>query len=202
VDVNPDYPGCGIMLGNIREMVESSKCDVLIVDNLSALLSNSAKEAEVAINAIECFKTLQKELGITVIVCAHTPKRYDASKPLRVEDVAGSKMLTNFADSIFFIAASNKGKSMRYLKIVKQRNAEIPDKVYDLELKQTDSGLEFAYLGMSSEFSHLKEASESVAERNTEIIRLYKEDGKTMEEIAAMFGINKSTVSRIINPKD
>ncbi|MBK6749157.1 MAG: sigma-70 region 4 domain-containing protein [Acidobacteria bacterium] len=58
--------------------------------------------------------------GLSLLILAHTPKRYGAS-PLSVNDLFGSKMLSNFADSIFAKGRSRSGPNVRYLKQLKSR---------------------------------------------------------------------------------
>lgn len=198
IDANPDCIGCGLSLSTIIKMVHEQKPELLILDNLSAAIMDSGKDAEIAIKVMAEMKKLQKELNMTVIVIAHTPKRLE-NMPLRVDNVGGSKHIANFADSIFFIAKSSQGKNVRYMKHVKGRNSEIEEEVYLLNLVADANGIHFEYKGMDDEKNHLADyyAGEDKSSRNDEIKKMYAA-GKSMEEIAAHFGINKSTVSRII----
>jgi predicted ATP-dependent serine protease len=199
VSPNPLCIGCDIGTMQIRQMVEDHQPEVLIIDNLTTMLGSSAQDAEVAINAMRFLKELQMTKGLTVIVVAHTPKLYEAV-PLKVEHVGGSKHLTNYADSVFFIAASSKGPDVRYIKHVKMRNTEAPKGVFDVTLGKKDGILQFTYLGMSQEYAHFPVKTSSKEARNAEIKELYT-SGKNMSDIAETFGIDKATVSRIINPK-
>lgn len=62
-----------------------------------------------------------------MLIACHTPKRDETDY---VNDLAGSKILANFADSIFAIGKSARDSGHRYLKEIKGRSAE---KVYDTD---------------------------------------------------------------------
>jgi KaiC/GvpD/RAD55 family RecA-like ATPase len=200
VDIDPDCDSCDITIDHLDGLIEKHQCNVLIVDNISMMASVSTKDPEVAIKIMKEFKQLQKKYGITILALAHTPKRYE-NNPLQIEDVAGSKMIANYADNIFFIANSVKGNNIRYIKQVKQRNTEMERRVFELELKSDDNGLHFEYLAMGEEKEHLREPFNNKSSRDAEIRCLYK-GGKTQNEIGDLFQLNKSTVSRIINSQD
>lgn len=199
VDGNPECTGieCGVNIKHIKEVINTYNAQVIIIDNLSALINGSGRDPEQALSIMSMFKSLQKELGVTLLVLAHTPKRYE-NTPLRVEDVAGSKQISNFTDSIWFIAKSTKGKSIRYYKQVKQRNTEELDGVYTMEIKSNENGIYFEYLGLSSEKEHLRENSGDQLLTRNEEMKAQLAEGKTRGQVAQAFGVHKSTLSRAV----
>lgn len=200
VDGNPDCLGCGINLEHIKEVVLKSNASFVVIDNLSAYMMDSGRDPEVALKLMADLRRLQRELNITFLVLAHTPKRYE-NTPLKVEHVAGSKLITNFADSIWFIAKSTKGKSTRYIKQVKQRNTEEIDGVYQMEIKSNDEGVYFDFVDINSEREHLYENTQALQSTRNSDMKALVEQGKSQTEVAAIFGVDKATVCRAVNPK-
>ncbi len=134
------------------------------------------------------------------LALAHTPKR-DLSKPLTRNDLQGSKMLINFADSSFAIGESIDDKSIRYLKQIKARNTEI---IYDTEnicvcqITKPDNFLQFEFLKFGTEREHLKQQSDKDKETlKTSVIEL-NQQGKSLREIGAELGISHMKVKRIL----
>ena len=73
---------------------------------------------------MKVLKNLKTAFDLSILVLAHTPKRYHMS-PLTINDLHGSKMLSNFADNIFALGESRMGRDLRYLKHLKLRNAAV-----------------------------------------------------------------------------
>ncbi|NBO50672.1 MAG: hypothetical protein EBU80_13355 [Chitinophagia bacterium] len=82
---------------------------------------DTAKEA---LPLMQKLKSLKTKYGLSMLVLAHSPKR-SLFNPLTRNDIAGSKHLANFADSIFAIGESAQDKSFRYIKQLKSRAVEI-----------------------------------------------------------------------------
>ena len=73
----------------------------------------------------------------------------------------------------------------------------IRDRVYSIEKK--GSFLQFVYQRDSKERDLLREFSESEEEKLTKQVLYYKDQGKTMRDIAAIVKVSKSKVQRIIS---
>lgn len=67
--------------------------------------------------------TLKKKHGWSLLIIAHTPKR-NLSNPITQNDLAGSKKLYNFFDSVIAIGQSAKDQGIKYVKQVKVRAGE------------------------------------------------------------------------------
>ena len=196
-DVNPDCIGCSMTISEIRKAIISMGADLIVIDNLSAMVMESTADPEIALKIMGELKKLAMELNVSVLVLAHTPKMYD-SMPITVNHLAGSKHLSNFADSIFALGKSCKGANMRYLKHVKNRDVADTDQVYLLEIVESGNELTFEYLGMDYEANHLEGGGKTKEDRKIVAAKM-KSEGKTLDEIASLFGVNKSTVSRWLN---
>lgn len=174
---------------------------VLFIDNISYLTTISTADAAVAMNIMRFLDGLKREFKISICVVAHTPK-IDLNSPISINSLAGSKALSNFADSVFAIGASNQGKNIRYLKQVKpSRSAEM---VYDrnnvltIELVKSGAFLGFDIVQTEPEYMHLNISAENANnDRKLMVIELHKA-GRSLRDIEKETGISKTTVARII----
>ena len=108
---------------SIEYLIKYTQAKAVIIDNitwLSPATDNTAKAASVMKN----LKYLKTELGISILVIAHTPKRYKFGK-LELNDLQGSKILANFADNVFGMGKSRLNNNLRYLKHLKSSNGAI-----------------------------------------------------------------------------
>ncbi len=108
------------MLHSIIKRLDETEAKVLVVDNIS-YLNTANTNANSALTLMKALKHIKSDFGISILVLAHTPKR-PITKPMTVNDLAGSKMLANFADNLFAIGTSIRSKDLRYIKHIKQRN--------------------------------------------------------------------------------
>lgn len=111
------------MIEGIRDKLLETGAKVMILDNLSYLSTQTA-EAEYAGVIMDGLIRVKRELGVSVMVIAHTPK-IEENKPLSKTNMAGSKILSNFADGVFAIGRTKSGG--RYLKLLKTRMVNEPD---------------------------------------------------------------------------
>ena len=112
-----------LLMEGIESKLEQIKATVLIIDNMSCLRGGT-ESAAVALKLMNKLKKLKADHKISILILAHTPKRRNPARPLGAEDLHGSKLLINFADSAFAIGKSNKDTGLCYLKQIKQRNTE------------------------------------------------------------------------------
>lgn len=115
-DVNQDELSMR-MIECIRDLLIETGAKVMILDNISYLSTQTA-EAEYAGEIMRELTKLKKLLGVSILVIAHTPK-IEEHKPLSKVNMAGSKLLSNFADGIMAIGRTRAGD--RYLKLLKTR---------------------------------------------------------------------------------
>jgi KaiC/GvpD/RAD55 family RecA-like ATPase len=101
--------------------IELHRPEVIFIDNITAMSNGSTADAAVVTKLMDLVMRLKKQYNLTVIVFAHTPKRYDLMKPLGIEDLAGSSLLAAYADSIVAIGRSKMGNNVKYIKHLKVR---------------------------------------------------------------------------------
>jgi hypothetical protein len=145
-------------------------------------------------------KALKTKYGLSVLVLAHTPKR-DSSRPISVNDIQGSKMISIFMDSCFAIGESHKDKSIRYLKQIKARQNE---RLFDAEnvcicqIAKPTNFLQFEFLDFGTEREHLREITEQdKGQKITEAMEL-KKQGVSNIEIARRFGVSEGAIRKWI----
>jgi hypothetical protein len=183
------------------EFIEFSKARVVIVDNIT-WLNNSSQIGNSAPRIMKALSRLKSKLGLSILVLAHTPKRYFRA-PLTVNDLQGSKMIANFADSIFALGGSRKGESVRYLKSIKQRStaANTENRTATLRLEKDVCLLGFRFEGLSDERDHIgwmSSAREPERMVLTEkILELEKQD-LSQRKIGLALGVSVATVNRCI----
>lgn len=187
------------ILSDIEQCIKDKNCSVVVIDNLSFLCNNN-KDGKEATSLMQRLLSLRNTNDCTMMVLAHAPKR-KKSEPLTINDLAGSKALSNFADNVVGINSSKKGPDMRYLIQLKYRSfpLELNEKnVQDLKLTNEGGVLHFDTLGFDLERKHLPHQLEAKDELTEDILRAL-ETGRSCRDIAAEYGVSKSTVNRIAN---
>ena len=142
----------------------------------------------------------EEETGWSLLIIAHTPKR-NMSNPITQNDLAGSKKLYNFFDSVFAIGKSAKDNRLRYVKQIKVRAGEYrydSDNVIVYEIDPGDGFLHFELIGYACEKEHLKAKDEDESTTQMQNILDLKSQGKTVRDIAGILGMSKSAVGRAL----
>lgn len=172
---------------------------VLIVDNIT-YLKNATETAKDAMPLMKGLIRLKKKYYLSILALAHTPKR-DLSRPLTVNDLQGSKMLSNFADSIFAIGESAKDKNLRYLKQIKARNTEEiyhAEYVATCQITKPDNFLMFEFLNFGNEREHLKVLSENDKADLIQQVKNLSAQNKSQRIIAGELGISLGAVNKYL----
>lgn len=187
------------LITDIATAITESGVEIIIIDNLSWLKSDN-ENAKDAAPFMQQLVSLKEKYQVSILVVGHTPK-IDPSKPLDVNDLAGSKMLSNYADSIFAIGQSQADGGLRYIKQIKVRNSE---KVYDLENVclfehvKTENFLKFEFRGHGNELDHLATPTRKSRDAlRIEAVNLSKQ-GKTQREIADILNISLGKVNGLL----
>ena len=188
-----------LIIESITYHIEKSKAEVIIIDNVTFLSATNEKSKE-ALALMKLILDLSRKRNIAVLLIAHTPKR-DIYKPIQLEDLAGSKALSNFTDVCFCIGESVKGSHIRYIKQLKNRNYPIhfdENNVIECELIKENAFLQFKFVDITTEEEHLKKPTEGSDDKIEEIIEL-KNEGKSNVEIGRILGVSESAVRRRVN---
>ncbi len=184
----------------IEPLVRESHARVLIIDNIT-YLKRTAESTRESTPLMKELQRLKRELGISILVIAHTPKR-DTRRPIAVNDLQGSKVIANFADNIFAIGQSKLDVSQRYIKHIKPRSTEL---IYSSAhvptfriLKLGRKFLGFEFCGFRPESEHLKEARVTHELETIERIKQMSDEGISIRKIADELQRPKSTIHRLL----
>ncbi len=147
---------------SLNEKIILVDSKIIIIDNISFLRGETEKSKD-ATPLMRHLKELKNKHGLSILIIAHTPKR-DMSRPITINDLAGSRALMNFCDSSFAIGPSSTDTSIRYIKQLKCRQGEKKyesDNVCVCELEKLENFSNFKLIGFSTEYEHLKQINES-----------------------------------------
>lgn len=187
------------ILVEIEQMALKYGAEVIVIDNLTNLCINSKDGAEAGNLMLQLIR-LRMTHGWTMLILAHVPKR-KASDPLSLNDLAGSKMISNMADNVIGFNKSKQGKSIRYMIQLKYRSFPIEldsNNVQELNLEMSDGYLHFEYGGNSEERSHLPRSRDEKAELERDIVKELKEpNGLSYRDIADKLDTSLSNVQRV-----
>lgn len=169
---------------------------ILIVDNFSAMGVDHEKSQD-ALELMRTFRQVTAQVNGTVIVAAHTPKR-SGNEILQLKDLAGSAVISNFADSVIGIGQDARSPNRRYLKGFKNRDVEkkfAGPQVLECEIRKADNGLVyFERIGTAFESQMLVSDQEAEKmQRNNDISQL-KADGMSLRDIAKKLDISLGAV--------
>ncbi len=174
-------------------------CKVLIVDNITYL--NSVTESPDAASRLMIrLMQLKKKHNLSMLVLAHTPKRPQTS-PITQNDLAGSKKLFNFFDSVFAMGKSAKDENLRYIKQLKVRAGAFEydsENVIVAEIVKEGSWLHFRTVGYDSERAHLREQTDEALSDFEERVAMLRKEGRKIIEIGNMLGVSKSKVGKTV----
>ena len=186
------------ILSHIENAMIQLQCKVAIIDNLSYLCNSSDKGVDAGLFMMKLMN-LKKRYGWSLLVIAHTPKR-SLTSPITQNDLAGSKKLYNFFDSVFAIGKSAKDPRLRYVKQLKVRAGEFrydADNVMVYEIEKTGGFVHFAFREFSSEYDHLRDRNEGETSAQEQNVKELLDKRKSYREIARILGISKSLVGKI-----
>ena len=107
------------VIQSIEDSAITTGAKVLIIDNLTYLCIASEK-GDTAGSLMMRLMQLKRKHNLSILILAHTPKR-PLCNPITQNDLAGSKKLYNFFDSVFAIGRSAKDSNLRYIKQLKVR---------------------------------------------------------------------------------
>lgn len=184
--INPDFLEFDDRLDKIAQtqienLILTFNPEVLIVDNITFLTSESNQDADVAKRLMKKLVFYKRKYGLSLLVIAHTTKtNSNPFLPIELADMAGSAQLSIFADAIFGIKPSALDDAVKYIKQFKDRNEPQQNKADNVISFEAAKGgaeynfLMFEFLRFSREIEHLAtpEDDEAMDLRIGEAIRV------------------------------
>jgi len=193
-----------LLIAAIEYKINLVKATVLIIDNITCLRGGT-ENAAVALSLMKSLKSLKAEHNLSILVLAHTPKRRNPTQPISADDLHGSKLLINFADSAFAIGKSTLEADLCYLKQIKQRNTRQrygADNVCLCRIQKPGAFLHFTFEGFSAEDQHLLSRNAASRQEFARKIAALAATGLSQREISRQMGIALSTVNRLLRYAD
>ena len=194
-----DVTDQNLILPEIERLAVERNIELIIIDNFTNLCIHS-KEAAEAGNIMVKLLAMRMTHNWTMLILAHVPKRKQGD-PLTIDDLAGSKLLSNLADNVIGFNKSKKDKNMRYLIQMKYRSLPIEldfKNVQELTLTSSDGWLHFEYGGYDEERAHLPRSRDEKAELERDIVKELKQpNGLSYRDIADKLGTSSSMVQRV-----
>ena len=183
----------------IENALLACKAKIIVIDNISCLRFGTQNAAG-ALNLMQYLQGIKRRYNASILVLAHTPKR-NATRPLSRNDLQGSKMLINFADSAFAIGESTQGPSIRYLKQIKQRGTGQQYSATNVcagTISKEGNFIQFSFTENTNEADHLTPLTEQYRRDIQESIRQLSNQGKSIRHIATRLGLSNTTVFRML----
>ncbi|TRT87758.1 MAG: hypothetical protein EWV82_03735 [Microcystis aeruginosa Ma_AC_P_19900807_S299] len=183
-------------LKKIENEIKKLKPVLVIIDNLRAASNHLDNEKNKAVvGFISELKELINTYNCSIILVHHT-KKGTQNQRLNSDMQSGAGALTDLVDGDFFLSRSSKDINYRLLKRLKSRNSA--EQEYPKLLFFNPDTFWFELIEESVEESEHIIYENSADKKNKTTLEMKKlyEAGKTLEEIAELLGVHKSTVSR------
>lgn len=183
---------------SLKDRIKEVDAKVVVIDNMTKVVSGSTDTAKSTIPIMNALSAMKFEEGITFLILEHN-KKVEEWKPISLNDLQGSKMKSNFADSVFTIGRSAFDKSLRYIKQLKVRSGEL---IYDeenvllCELSTNEGYLGFNQLGFRHEKELLKSKETSGYEENIEQVLELKSKGYSNVQIGKQLQRSESAIRK------
>ncbi len=203
-DPPPNVNENELLIASIEYKVNQAKATVLIIDNITCLRGGTENSA-VALALMKSLKALKTDHNLSILVLAHTPKRRNATQPISADDLHGSKLLINFADSAFAIGKSTAEPDLCYLKQIKQRNTRQRyghDNVALCRIQKPGTFLHFEFEGYSPERYHLLTRTAADRRQLAHEVAALSAAGHSQREISRQLGIALGTVNLLLRRVD
>lgn len=203
VDYDPEALDYTFNFEDIEQDLQATGAKIIIIDNITALSLKNTVDPDAALKVLRGLKMLQIKHRVSSLVLAHTPK-IAPNTPLTMNHLAGSKHLSNFADSIFFIGRSTQGKEIRYLKQVKNRSDE-DSRVFTISIEDQDGFLTYQFINYCDERDHLQEIAPNPNDELKQTVLELRNNGESYSQIEAAlyknFGrkVSRTTIGKWIN---
>ncbi|RFZ82334.1 LuxR family transcriptional regulator [Mucilaginibacter terrenus] len=187
------------IINAFENVLVTTKARTMIIDNITCLRTSTESGAG-AIKLMQSLKMIKNKYNLSILVLAHTPKRNPA-RPITRNDLQGSKMLLNFADSAFTIGESQTQQGVRYIKQVKQRSGQLSypaECVLLCRIVKPTNFLKFDITETSHEANHLLTYTEQQRRTNDDRVSKLHAQGYSVRRIATETGLSYSAVFRVI----
>jgi predicted ATPase len=188
---------------SLEEKIIKTGAELLIIDNLSAISMRSNVEQDESLKTMKELKRLVTEYQqLSILVLTHFPK-VEIGKPININYISGSKVLTNFADSVSALGVSGVDIDKRYIKMLKSRNGEMSGNVILLDLiRNENDNLSFRFDKMDLEKNHLVKDKSQVDKYKVLAIEFFEDEiraGEFIRSYSEKYNLTESNGKRILS---
>ena len=186
---------------NMISAADRAGADIIIIDNLTFMCADSENGLAAHDFMVKMIE-YKKAWDLSILILAHTPKR-ENNTPITQNDLAGSKRLFNFFDSVFAIGRSTQGDDVRYIKQLKSRVCPITmgdSNVLTSRIVKNEGFLHFQHLHPCQEREHLKTSSgpnSRLTDEQRQEIVAQRQEGKSIRQIASSMGLSVGVVHKV-----
>jgi RecA-family ATPase len=187
-------------IASLVNLLDRTGAQVVIIDNMTRLISADTDKAQTAKPVMDRLNDLKFDYGLSILCLEHTRKT-NSSQPISLNDLQGSKMKSNFADSAFTIGRSTRDPNMRYVKQLKARSCE---NIYDseniivYEILKESNFLHFRFIEYGNESDHLKHVEENEKSARVEQILTLHSQGISNRAIALQLSITEGAIRKCL----
>jgi hypothetical protein len=183
-------------LPNVEKIIAKLNPVLIIIDNMRAASSHIDNEKNKAVvNFIQSLQKLIAKYKCAIILVHHT-KKGTQNQRLNSDMQSGAGALTDLADGDFFLGRSTQNKNYRLLRRLKSRSCEEQDDATLLYMNPETLWFELKEESVN-ESEHISfENRDAERAKQIEEMKVLYASGQTVDEIAQIFNVNKSTVSR------
>jgi RecA-family ATPase len=187
------------LLQSIEKEAINNRVKVVIIDNITYLNSNLEKSKDAG-PFLKKLLRLKVKSELSILVLAHTPKR-DMTKPLTLNDISGSKAISNFIDSAFTIGESQTNKQIKYLKQIKVRHKEFKYHAANVVVCGINKPKNFLCLQPKyndHEYEHLKVYQGQPSDDKAKAAHKLKDQGLNNVEIGKELNVSEGMVRKYL----
>jgi hypothetical protein len=202
-EINPyGYDECieeyeNFLFKEIENQTSKSGAKILVIDNLSCLISDNEKAKNTTPFLIR-LNNLKKMYGWSILLIAHTPKR-NLFSPISRNDIQGSKSFINLIDSCFAVGESQQDPSVKYLKQIKVRYGAFrypSENVLVCKIGKDTNFSSFKFLQFGKESDHLKQLNPTDKSQVRNKAYELKDEGYSNVKIAQQLGVSEGAIRK------
>jgi KaiC/GvpD/RAD55 family RecA-like ATPase len=184
---------------SIESLVKETGAKVLVIDNIT-LLKRTSHSGRCEVLLVHELNRLKRKYGLSILVLAASSRR-DGARPLAPADLRASRIICNFADSVFAIGASRQDASLRYIKHLRSKNYEV---LYDTTYvpvftirRLADNFLGAEFVSFGDERDQLLDPKLDPDANLRDAVKDLRDQGLSYRDIGDQLNISKTRAHRL-----
>jgi len=197
------WPDGHDVIRRLESFLSIRKVDLIVIDALSDVFKADLNSGNATRNFLGSLSRMAKKHRMSVLVVHHARKTDTDNSPHK-DKLLGSVGIEGIARSVLFMSRIKNDPLKRGLHIVKGNYVDDQVKSRSDVLLFDKDTLTFSKIDDTDRkwITNMKETKPGVKRDREKVMLAWKlrNDGKTMDEIAKICDVNKSTVSRWLKP--